>query len=299
MTSMYRKTCSQLGTCYFMLLFATQVFSFLFVQVIHVFAPQAMQADWFIWASSYVPLYAVGVPIFMLLLRSMPNYAAPEKHSLPPKKLLTYLILCLGAVYICNIVSIGINSFLSFLKGSVISNPLADVVSNSGFVYNLLIGCIVAPVGEEFFFRKWLYGKIGQYGTRTYVLLGGFLFALMHGNLSQLLYAFVVGMIFCYLYAQTGKLCYTIGLHIIVNLCGICMPLLLQSTIGAAAASGIIIALMLSASIIFALNSHAVTYTAGMEPLPPHPVLATLCNVGMGSYLLLCSLLIFVGAFAV
>ena len=35
-------------------------------------------------------------------------------------------------------------------------------------------------------FRKLLYDKIGGYGVRTYVLVGAFLFALFHANLSQL-----------------------------------------------------------------------------------------------------------------
>ena len=69
-------------------------------------------------------------------------------------------------------------------------------------------------------FRKLLYDKIGGYGVRTYVLVGAFLFALFHANLSQLLYAFVLGAVFCYIYAHTGKLRYTILLHVAINTIG-------------------------------------------------------------------------------
>ena len=255
-------------------------------------APQWIKTDWFIWASSYLPMYLVAVPVFMLLLRKIPDNAAPEQHKLSPKTLLTYFILCMGAVYICNIVSVGINAGIALLKGSPVVNPLEMAVTNSGLLYNLLIGCIVAPIGEEFFFRKWLYKKVGRYGERLYVLLGGLLFALMHANLSQLLYAFVLGAVFCYIYAKTGKLWYTIALYIIINLIGTTVgPLLVQNEIGAVVFSCTVIAFMIAASVLFALYSHKATYAAGAESLA-HPVKAALCNVGMLSYIILCSLLI-------
>lgn len=78
-------------------------------------------------------------------------------------------------------------------------------------------------------FRKLLYDKIGGYGVRTYVLVGAFLFALFHANLSQLLYAFVLGAVFCYIYAHTGKLRYTILLHVAINTIGtMAAPLFIQ-----------------------------------------------------------------------
>ncbi|MEG1380627.1 MAG: type II CAAX endopeptidase family protein [Ruthenibacterium sp.] len=295
----YRKTCSQLGICYFMLLFSTQIFSIVCVSAVGAFAPTLLQADWFIWVSSYVPLYAVGMPMLLLLLRKMPNTVAPEKHTLPPKILLLCFVFCLGIAYFCNAISFGINGILALLKGSPINNPVANAVSNSSFAYNLIIGCILAPVGEEFFFRKWIYRKIGQYGTLAYSLIGGLLFGMMHGNLSQLLYAFVLGAFFCVVYAKTGRIANTIALHIGVNFVGVIgMPLLTQNNVTAMFGMALILALMCAASVLFVLFSHRISYESGTQPLPPHPVRATLCNVGMGSYLLLCSLLILANIFA-
>jgi membrane protease YdiL (CAAX protease family) len=42
----------------------------------------------------------------------------------------------------------------------------------------------------------------------------------MHGNLSQFFYAFGLGLLLGYVYARTGKLRYSIGLHMIINFMG-------------------------------------------------------------------------------
>lgn len=130
---------------------------------------------------------------------------------------LRWLVLCLGVTYLFNFVSLGITALLGMLKGGAVQNPLALMQMNSSPLATFLFACVLAPVGEEFLFRKLLYDKIGGYGVRTYVLVGAFLFALFHANLSQLLYAFVLGAVFCYIYAHTGKLRYTILLHIAIN----------------------------------------------------------------------------------
>lgn len=133
---------------------------------------------------------------------------------------LRWLVLCLGVTYLFNFVSLGITALLGMLKGGAVQNPLALMQMNSSPLATFLFACVLAPVGEEFLFRKLLYDKIGGYGVRTYVLVGAFLFALFHANLSQLLYAFVLGAVFCYIYAHTGKLRYTILLHVAINTIG-------------------------------------------------------------------------------
>lgn len=100
-----------------------------------------------------------------------------------------------------------ITQIISVLKGSAVANPLDEVVTSSGFVYNLLFGCIVAPVGEELVFRWALYPRIApRYGEKLYLLVSSGIFALYHGNLSQLLYAFVVGYLLGLVYVKTAAL---------------------------------------------------------------------------------------------
>jgi len=50
---------------------------------------------------------------------------------------------------------------------------------------------------------------------------------LIHGNFDQFFYAFGVGLIFAYIYIKTGKIKYTIALHMLVNFFGSVVPLAL------------------------------------------------------------------------
>ena len=46
------------------------------------------------------------------------------------------------------------------------------------------------------------------------------MFGLFHGNLTQLIYAFALGLVFGYVYLKSGKLRYSIGLHMLINFLG-------------------------------------------------------------------------------
>ena len=51
-------------------------------------------------------------------------------------------------------------------------------------------------------------------------ILSALLFAFFHGNVNQFFYAFLIGGFFAYVYIKTGKIKYSIALHIILNLMG-------------------------------------------------------------------------------
>ena len=52
------------------------------------------------------------------------------------------------------------------------------------------------------------------------MILSGVLFGLSHGNFYQFFYAFGLGVVFAYVYINTGKLRYTIIFHAIINFLG-------------------------------------------------------------------------------
>lgn len=220
---------------------------------------------------------------------------------------LRWLVLCLGVTYLFNFVSLGITALLGMLKGSAVQNPLALMQMNSSPLATFLFACVLAPVGEEFLFRKLLYDKIGGYGVRTYVLVGAFLFALFHANLSQLLYAFVLGAVFCYIYAHTGKLRYTILLHVAINTIGtMAAPLFIQyGGIWGTAAVGILVLVSIAAGGVIAARRRwrfpGAAPADGREgegaQRPAHSFGRALRTPGMLAYTGLCAALILVVTF--
>ena len=85
------------------------------------------------------------------------------------------------------------------------------------FLGVLVVG-ILAPIVEEIIFRKLLIDNMSKYGIVASVTISAFLFGLFHGNLAQFFYAWALGIIFGFVYVYTGKIIYTILLHMSGNL---------------------------------------------------------------------------------
>ena len=82
------------------------------------------------------------------------------------------------------------------------------------------LAVIYAPIVEEFMFRKFLIDRIHVYGGKVAVLTSAAMFALFHGNFSQIFYTFLMGLVWGYVYYKTGKIIYTIIMHMLVNFGG-------------------------------------------------------------------------------
>lgn len=255
---------SRVGLCYFTMMLLTQALQ---MGGLVLLGDWIGTTTWGIWVLSYLPLYGVAVPVFLLMMKKL----APDAPGRPGTQRLSaggwvrWVFLSLGATYLLNIVSTLITLLLAQLKGGAVENPLAFMQQNSSPLMMLLFAGIIAPVGEEFLFRKLLYDKLGAYGEKLYILMGGFIFAMFHANLSQLLYAFVLGAAFCYIYVRTGRLRYTMALHVVINIIGsVVMPALAQS--GSEAVVGLV------GFLIIALIVTGVVLAArGRWKFPPEP----------------------------
>ena len=91
----------------------------------------------------------------------------------------------------------------------VLSDPL-------GF---LVMGVVVAPIGEELLFRGViLRGLLRRYGTWTAALASALLFALAHLNPWQAVLALPLGLLLAWLYLRTRSLLPCIAAHAACNL---------------------------------------------------------------------------------
>lgn len=123
---------------------------------------------------------------------------------------------------------VGIKQALSTISilipqyGLASSNPIGDIMTMNDSIGYSLLGALVlgilVPILEELMFRKFLIDHLCKYGVSAAILLSGLVFGLYHGNFSQFFYAFGLGIVFGAIYAHTGKLIYTILLHMAVNL---------------------------------------------------------------------------------
>ena len=89
---------------------------------------------------------------------------------------------------------------------------------------------MIGPIVEEFIFRKQMIGRMHAYGEKLAVVSSAALFALFHGNFTQAFYAFLLGLVFGYLYLRSGKLWYSCALHMLINFFGgVISPMLAEA----------------------------------------------------------------------
>jgi len=161
--------------------------------------------------------YILPFPILIYLMGKIDSQT-PEKNTLTVKRFIAYIAVTLTLMWAGNTIGLAITALISFITPFDVSNPVQSMINSSDIWLNLMLISIIGPIFEEIFFRKLLIDRTMKYGAKASILLSALLFGLFHGNLNQFFYAFLIGGFFAYVYIRTGKIKYTILLHIIVNL---------------------------------------------------------------------------------
>ncbi len=168
---------------------------------------------------SAVCVYCVGMPLTYLILKDM-RHVHPHKNNISVGQFFKLFAVSYALTYVSNIVGAVVISILTAIKGAPIENNVLDAVMNTDIVTELIFMVILAPIVEELVFRKLIIDRTLIFGDKTAIFISALAFGLFHGNLSQFVYAFTLGMIFAYVYIRTGNILVTIGLHMMMNLLG-------------------------------------------------------------------------------
>lgn len=261
-------------------------------------APTVVTQIWFSLILVFISMHIIAFAVFYLMMKPAAPQPIREKKKMSVKDFIVILIICMGATYLFNMVSLAINYVIGLFKQSPVVNPLDSVIGGN-LVLQILILAVSAPIVEEIIFRKLLLNRLRPYGDKTAIWVSALAFALFHGNLSQALYAMVLGMIFAYVVIRTNDIRYSIALHMIINLLGSAiMPLLAGSGIlPLVMAAGLLVWVFLIAGIIlFCINVKRIVLTEGEITLDKSVRFKTIyLNAGMILYFIAC-LFMFISA---
>jgi len=216
---MARKQFSILGLGTFAILGIGTTAQILLMVVMTVLWPQWGGHPWGMWILTFVPLYLVAVPIGLLILRKVP--AKPlERQSLKAGTFFVFAAVSVFMMYAGNLLGNLVTVLLQLIPGIAAENPILSYAMDSSVLPKVLLMVILAPIIEEYIFRKVLIDRMHIYGEKLAVVTSALMFGLFHGNLSQFFYAYALGLVFGYVYLKTGKLRYSICLHMLINLLG-------------------------------------------------------------------------------
>lgn len=174
--------------------------------------------------------YVFPLPIFLYLMNKFDSKKI-KKESVNLKTFIKYISITITLMLIGNVIGILLTMIVSGIIQSEISNPVENLINSTNIWLNLALISIIGPIFEEFIFRKVLIDKTIKYGAKVSIIISALLFGLFHGNVNQFFYAFLMGGFFAYVYIKTGKIIYTIILHLIINLMGSVISLIFTQSI--------------------------------------------------------------------
>ncbi len=164
-----------------------------------------------------VPL-STALPFFVYLLikrREARDYLRFEKVGFA-----TALLCVLAGLAVCmlaNFPAFAIQDFFSRFG----YEPAGDVVPGEDswpmLVIELLSTAVLVPVMEEFAFRGVLFSALRRFGTGFAIVGSALVFSLVHLDFANVVFAFIAGLVFGFLYARTGNLWVTVCIHALNN----------------------------------------------------------------------------------
>ena len=170
-------------------------------------------------ALSPVALYLFALPVLLLVICRIKG-EAPIKRRMSVGEWLLILLISFGLMYMGAYMGNFVMDTLSSIVGYDYGNALDSLIDYDKLWITAIFVVIVAPIGEELVFRKLIIDRTKKYGAFVSIFFSALVFGLMHGNFYQFFYAFAVGLVFGYVYYNTGKIYLSIGLHAAVNFIG-------------------------------------------------------------------------------
>ena len=227
--NIHKKFFSKIGVNYLIYGVSAVIFQVILINIVgHLNAGILDNYNLVVILSSFCN-YILPLPIILFLMNKLKTEKF-ETTKINIKTFLKYICITLTLMWIGNIIGLIITYGIGNVIQSDVSNPVQELINTADIWLNLALVSIIGPIFEEFIFRKLLIDRSIKYGARISIILSAVLFAFVHGNLNQFFYAFLMGGFFAYVYIKTGKIIYTIILHIIINLMGSVVSLFVKAS---------------------------------------------------------------------
>lgn len=195
----------------------------LFIRFTSLSAIYASDTFCFHAISAIAQFFYTFVPFFVLYLLSKPSEKRQMNvFSFPKSKELFVLAVCAGMMF-CMLGNTATSLFSATISvfGIEFGSGLEDLATPSGGLEILIyvINFAVLPaLFEEFAFRCVLLQPLRRYGDWFAILATSFCFAILHGNMVQIPFAFIAGIALGYFCIKTKSIWTSVTIHFLNNL---------------------------------------------------------------------------------
>lgn len=145
-------------------------------------------------------------------LHEIVSFSKPKTEFLLPT-----ILISIGFCSFANIAGSVIVSLLSTF-GIYVPDPMPDEPKGVfGMLVTFIGATVVPPIVEEFAMRGAVMGSLRKYGDGFAIFASSLLFGLVHGNLMQIPFAFIVGLALGFAVIKTGSIWTGVIIHAINN----------------------------------------------------------------------------------
>lgn len=160
------------------------------------------------------------VPIFTIIYR---RDCSKNSKKIKPVKLDMKIIAMIILLSVAS--NIALNNVISIsgiIQQSQSYQSVGQSIYGTGFIFQVIGTVILGPIAEELIFRGVFFGRLRKlFGFVPSAIISAFTFGLLHGNIVQFVYAFVLGLIFALLMEKYSTIKAPILAHFAANLLSI------------------------------------------------------------------------------
>lgn len=134
--------------------------------------------------------------------------------------------MCIAANYFVGIISTVLSGF-----GITLSSETDQTLPETVFaaIIFLIANSVIPALIEEFAMRCTVLQPLRKYGEGFSIFITAFLFGMWHGNFTQMIFAFIIGLALAYYVTQTGSILTGILIHFANNLFASVMTMVTDS----------------------------------------------------------------------
>lgn len=170
--------------------------------------------------SNWGYLLAIGLGLALILLWKKPNYLRQTVFAsggqMKARDFLLITIIFFSGQQLFQLWYLFMESFSNGL-GFSLETLLESATLSDDSISIFLYACLLGPIAEEILFRGLMLRSLQPYGKKFTILVSSLLFALFHGNMLQVPFAFLVGLVMGYV-ALEYNIYWAIILHLMNNL---------------------------------------------------------------------------------
>lgn len=223
------KTSSGLGFFIFAY-FATMYATSFILQFLLLISQDKIETVPMFYISIFISVFSAFLPgLFYFLISGRSITGTIQTNYVRQGTLWQIVFIGMAVSMIANYAS---NIIITNLSLFEIENQVNMFTSTSTFeerILYIISTAIVPAFAEEFAYRGILLGVLRKYGDAFAIITSSIIFGAMHGNITQIPFAFILGLILAYVDCKTNSILPSIIIHFVNNFYAVMLDILNSS----------------------------------------------------------------------